>query len=311
MEPKTNPFSLKFSLVIFPYMVSALALTVLYTFLNWLIFIKLRVNTLQDITDIYLPLALICILHQLYLKPRIRLLRLKLDKGNLYLTYLVIAFILLILPVVASQKYIARAAEKLKKLESISQLSDSDNSRYYTINKAYFDKKGATEVLNVSSSGKFHRDLDAHLYIVCPIADDSVSNTRQTTKAWLAVEYGDYIRMAAVSPERKKLARDSFVKECWKAFQKQSLPTYTYMERLGTEASTETYLAAIKKSPLYTANQHVSIFQAKTGDFNSRTAGKLTLIILAFIFGFFWWCVLILLTPFNNDALAAYIENKG
>jgi hypothetical protein len=82
----------KVRLIYLPFLVMTISFIVLYTFLNWLLFIKTNTFSIkEDIVNFWLPFGLPWIPLLLWLRPRIKLLKLTGGNGNLPFLYQFIA----------------------------------------------------------------------------------------------------------------------------------------------------------------------------------------------------------------------------
>ena len=108
----------KLKLVYKPFVIIAIILTAGYTFLNWLLFIKLHAfSPDEDILNLWIPMALPWIPVLIWLRPRIKLLNLKRKKGDLPGLYIFIAGFAMCAPVIVAQSYLETASGKYQSLK--------------------------------------------------------------------------------------------------------------------------------------------------------------------------------------------------
>ena len=115
----SSQFVLKLRLIFVPYLIIAVSTIVLYTFLNWLIIIKLNLFRIDDfIVSFLIPFILPWIPNLIWLMPRIKLLRMKQGyrrnpvSGVLFVNWLAIG-----IPLILAQQYIVTATGKLTELD--------------------------------------------------------------------------------------------------------------------------------------------------------------------------------------------------
>ena len=161
----------KLRLIYVPFLIIAICIIVGYTYLNWLIMIKLQLFNFKEAIVNIIPLFIItCIAVLIWLRPRIKLLSLSSTKlGDPFLFFQFIAVFIIILPTFVAQNYMVMATGKLTKLENITQIDRQVVSKYYSLKDYFIDKKECKSYSTSYVSGKGSQDLIFEIYIVCPI----------------------------------------------------------------------------------------------------------------------------------------------
>ena len=107
----------KIRIIYWPFLLLTISFIVLYTFLNWLLFIKIDAFSIkEDIRNIWVPLGLPWIPVLIWLRPRIKLLKLTSGRGNLPFFYQFIATFAMSIPTIVTQGYMEKATGTLTKL---------------------------------------------------------------------------------------------------------------------------------------------------------------------------------------------------
>lgn len=165
-------FSLKVKLIFIPFLITVVSTVLVYTFLNWLLLIKLEVFNVDEMfIDVVGPLIVPGISILIWLLPRIKLLRLVQRRNrDPLMGYIVIAWAVIGLTIGTSQQYLVTATGKITKIDHISQINNLPKTKYYTLKYFYIDKKLAriTPLHKITEKG---RSYDMYLYIPCPILD--------------------------------------------------------------------------------------------------------------------------------------------
>ena len=174
-------FFTKFRLVFLPYLLIATATIGLYTFLNWLILIKLQLFKIPDqVVNIFVPVVLPLIPVLIWLRPRIKLLNLKKSgksdpvAGILYLNWISIA-----IPLSIAQFYLVTATGKLTTLNKISEINYSPPTKYYSVKQFYGNQNMAHIKIVYNVSGKNRSDFNMNIYVVVPVFDHLFPDTNQ------------------------------------------------------------------------------------------------------------------------------------
>jgi len=161
----------KIRLIYVPFLIIAITLISGYTFLNWLLMIKMQLFTIKEvIVNVITPMALPWIPLLIWIRPRIKLLSLRTKKGgDLPFLYLLIAASAIIAPTIIAQEYLVTATGKLTELENVSQIDRLEATRFYKLQEYYIDKKHIGVTKEVEVRGKNNEDLNIRIYITCPI----------------------------------------------------------------------------------------------------------------------------------------------
>jgi hypothetical protein len=177
-----NRFVVKLKLIFLPFIFIAVGTIGLYTFLNWLVLIKLDAFKINDIIiNLFIPMVLPWIPLLIWLRPRIKLLKLKKGykkdpvAGILFLNWVSIGF-----PLVIAQLYIATATGKLTRLDYMSQVNNLPATKYYTVEHFYSNKNMVhlKVAFDVSNKGN---DFNMTIYGAVPVFDHIFPDTNVIT----------------------------------------------------------------------------------------------------------------------------------
>src|SRR5690606_11965396 len=120
----------KFSLVYLPILFATLSFIILYTFLNWFVLINTKTFSIPDIfTNFWLPIVLPWIIISIFLNKRIKLLK----NTRLLFLFQFISALAMTIPTIFAQFYIEKAYGRLTKLDSINQIEQVEQTKYYTL----------------------------------------------------------------------------------------------------------------------------------------------------------------------------------
>ncbi|GAB2702411.1 hypothetical protein GCM10027037_29950 [Mucilaginibacter koreensis] len=168
-----DSFIKKLKLIYLPYLLIAIGFISVYSFLNWLLVIQTGWLALKETwINFGLPFGLPAIPIWIWLRPRIKLLRLKRKNGkDLVDFYFFIAWITVSAPTVIAQEYLLTATGKLTELTTPSTLNSHSLTKYYTLKQYYIDKKHIGVYNKAEVSGKHNEHIDFNIYVACPILD--------------------------------------------------------------------------------------------------------------------------------------------
>jgi membrane associated rhomboid family serine protease len=305
----TTTISKKLKLFYIPFLLTAIGLCGIYTFLNWLLIIKLQLFSVKEIiVNFGIPFGLPWIPILLYLRPRLKLLDLKTKKGSWSDFYMFILWIALSVPTIIAQSYLEKASGKLTQLESISKIAKQEQTKYYKLNKLYIDKSNIGVHPSFEVTGKNNQDFNMHIYIVLPILESASDTSNSSCLAWLGVEYSKRIsnRLEASEKENKYQA---FAKQSQIDFDNKNLNQFVYLNRVGNTDDGDGFKEAVKKCPKYNSN-NTSVFLGINEPFESRLGNTLNWIFGSFGIGTLIWFIMILIPKFDEKELSRFESGK-
>jgi len=152
-----------------PFVIVSLGFVGLYTFLNWLIIIKLELFQPKElIVNFVLPFIISGIFVLFYFRKRIKLLG---TRENAWDGYTFICWILLFGPVIIGQYYIENNQGKLSQIEKPSLIDFKKQTLFYSIKQSTtLNKKGGLLVARTNAN-KSGSEIIITCYFVCPLVD--------------------------------------------------------------------------------------------------------------------------------------------
>ncbi len=99
-------FTDKMRLIYKPFVLIAIGFILIYTLLNWILFIKIEISIKEEVPKFWLPIALPWIPILIWLRPRLCLLQIKNENSSFFLQ--ILAWIAITIPTVMTQEYINR-----------------------------------------------------------------------------------------------------------------------------------------------------------------------------------------------------------
>ncbi len=274
----------KIRFVFIPYLLVSAGYIIIYTFLDWLLFIQFKTLNMQPLViRCWIPMATYWIFVYLFLWRRLKKLRLKNPKKEPQFGIVIVMCVVMLPPVALSQIYIAEATGKLSTLENIDELNISESTRYYTLKNHYFDKRDAGLYTVYRTSGKGNNTFNVELFYTVPIFEKESDTTKRECSAWLGVKYRDYFNNRIDQSEKDKRCR-MFEQQAHDNFKTINLDSFSYLQQLDYDENTAYYNSALKFSSKYFEN-NTFILKRCYGAFEDRTDNNLTWIIVTFGLG--------------------------
>jgi membrane associated rhomboid family serine protease len=290
----------KFKLVFIPFLVVAIAFIGGYTLLH-LLLIKLMAFSLpEDMVNYWIPIALPWIPILVWLRPRIRLLKLKTDTGDLPFLYRMAAWFALCIPTIIAQHYIETASGKLTQLASVERITVTD-TKYYSLQNCYIDKANAVEHTTFEVSGRHNENFNMHIYFALPILNSAADTAGENCVAWYGVEYDKQLSNSLSNQEKEEKYRQ-FARESQGDFDKTDVGRFIYLERIGNTADHNAYNAAISNSNKYVNNSMIVLLPINE-PFEARNGGTLGWIFKTLGVGSLLWLIMVLIPKLDEDAV--------
>lgn len=289
-----------------PFLLIALGFILIYTFLNWLLFMKIGIPLKEDIVEFWLPFGLSFVPILIWLRPRIKLLKFKNENSSF--VYQFLACMAIAIPTIIAQKYLATATGKLTNLNVISELPKTENTKYYTLKSYYIDKNHIAIQNTVSTTGRNNERFNMLIYVTMPILESTSDTVNKTHKYWLGKLYSEQISNS-LSEEKKKESYKLFAERSQKEFENTDFHKFTYLETIGNTEDHDEYNKALKKAEQNLSHDNI-IFEARTEPFETRNGNKFSWILGSFAIGVFVYFFLLLFPKFNKNKLESF-KKKG
>lgn len=162
----------KLRVLFLPFLYIAVGLLIVYTFFNWWLFISTGSTSVrEDVLNLWLPIALAGVAVLVWLRSRIKLLKLKTGKGDLPTLYVFVAVAAIAVPTIIAQSYITTATGKLTDLETVRKANRWQTTKYYTVHNYFVDKGHASVHIKADVSGKRNENLNFRLSFASPLYD--------------------------------------------------------------------------------------------------------------------------------------------
>jgi rhomboid protease GluP len=336
--------SLKFKLIYFRLLYILFCFVAAYSFLHWLLFIKLQVyDTRENVVVWVVPLVLPFLPVWIWWRKRIKLLNLKTKKDNLFFNLLLVAHLFIGAVTIATQYFLISATGELRVLSNPAAITQYRLAKYYTFGQYYADKSSARQIEFSYTSGKRNRDLTYEAVIAVPLYNRSVdtvqfqgrvlkdegivappaetvieapepvkiktiSDTAALPKpaAWVCLYYKTSLDNR-ISLEERNEAWDDFIEQSYQDFAQQDFYSFAYFEYPGNNELRDKYIKAVGGLRL-SGIELPYVLSPGTEPYANRYDEELVVIFGVLIIGGTVLLVMVLLRPFDDDALKKFID---
>ncbi|WP_082001799.1 rhomboid family intramembrane serine protease [Flavobacterium sp. KMS] len=294
----------KLKLIFVPFLITMLGFCIIYTFLNWLLLIKLQLFSVKEtIVNFVIPLMFPVIPIIFYLHKRLSILNLKAKNGKTYTDfYIFILWLSISVPTIIAQDYLKTATGKLTQVENVSAISKQEQTKYYKIDRLFIDKSKACSHTLFELSGKNDINFNMYIYVVVPVFDKKYDASNATScKYWLGVRYHNQVSNN-LSQSRKESEYQTFANFSETEFNKTDLNDFVYLERVGNSDSGDGYKEALKNSTKLNTTDS-TIFIASKEPFENRNGNSFLWFICTLLGGIVISLIAILIPKFNPREL--------
>lgn len=243
----------KLSILFVPFIGFLLLLVGGYTFLNWLLLVKLQVFEVNEIIIAFAAPTVFAGVASLVLRLRVKMLNLHKANGNWLDFYTFILWMALTWPTIIAQHYMQTVTGTLTPLNSITEIA-THSSRYYTVNSIYTDKSTVGVHTAFEVSGRYNEHFDMRIFLAVPVFDLKSYTQGKAPAAWLGVKYNKQISNR-LEPSEKEAAFKAFAGECQAVFDTVDLNRFVYLDKITPSDNLTGFREAVKSNKVYKDNK--------------------------------------------------------
>ncbi|MGG5208495.1 rhomboid family intramembrane serine protease [Chryseobacterium sp. MIQD13] len=300
----------KLKLLFIPFILSLLGSLIGYTFLHWIFFIKFSFFNIKEIFLVFgIPITLAGLITFFYIRPKLKVLKLKTEKGTWADFYSIICWIIFFVPLMIAQNLLITASGELRKLNSIDEINQTTVAKYYTLKSHYIDKKFTSVYLDVEATGKNNNKLGLYVYASIPIFNKAEDTINHKPSAWLGIKYSESISNR-LDPAEKEKKFHEFVDQSEIDFKNKNITQFIYLDRIGNSDEKAGYNQAIKNNRYFKTLSDPSILVGINEPFEVRNGNKLETLTACILIGSVIWLIMILSPKTNQRELKRIKEGK-
>lgn len=299
----------KINLIFKPFIIILVLLTIGYTLVNWLFFIKLGpLPVRSSISNVIIPMGLSGLAIWFYLRPRLKLLSFK-NKASHWLDfYAFIAWVSIVIPVSIAQHFITTATGELTELNFIEEIPSLPPTKYYSLKRYYIDKESMSFYTSFGVGGRYRENFGMEIHMALPIFKNTRASFDQEPLAWLGLHYSQTISNRLDRSEKQYLYRQ-FEVESLNDFKHKKVSDFLYFERINPVESKDGYADAIRQNLRYQTNEMV--FIGVNEPFEARNGRKWHWFFGSLLIGPMVWLIMILIPKKDKRELLRIKSGKS
>lgn len=299
---------LKFRVLFVPFLIRTIGIIAVYTFLNWLLTIKMELFQIPEkFTDLLLPIILCIAFVSMGLSYK-KIFPCKISERENSGTYSefwgIIAYATLTPSIIFAQMYLHQSTAKAMKIESTAQIDRSHQKKYYQINSIYLDKKYASVYFSSAlGSGKYNNSLNYTAIYALPLMSAQSDTSLKTQNVWYVKTYSKTVSNSMPKTE-KEIAYAKFCKDADQQFARADLYNVAYFER--GDWVLENCLSAIDQTKRFDYPNDLIILYPFSAPFHLDYKSSLHIFLLSFCLGSFLMFLMIVLRPLSEETLKVF-----
>ncbi|MFB6454984.1 rhomboid family intramembrane serine protease [Chitinophaga sp. Hz27] len=279
----------KFRQIIIPSLLTVISFIGLYTLLHWLLFIKLELFPLdEELLLFWLPFLLSWVPVLVWYRHKIKMVAANGTREFVLQLFLALS---MAIPTIVVQHYLVSAAGTLTPLQKIADISNAPKTKYYSLKDFYIDKTNIGVVNDADISGRNNENFNMHIYVVLPILDKAADTASHQCQAWYTIHYFKTLSNN-LSGDEKEAAFKTFANETELKFDKDSMKTFTYLERVPVSEAGTAFQKAIKESKSISAS-NAPVLMPKFGTFQERNSSPIWMPLSFLLFFGIWACIVV------------------
>lgn len=295
----------KFRGIVLPLLYLFLVIGIVYTSIHFVVVVLLGCEIQDVFMRILFPLLGTAICVFFFLRPRIKLLRYKNDKGS-YLRQ-ILALITIAVPTMIGQHYMITATGKLCTVKSIREVDIESNCRYVEVDSFYMHKSELVIDETFQISGKHNEYEDLYINVAFPMLAEDSDTMGNSYEVWICRQY--HMRVSSnKSEDYKEEIFDDYRDEVDSILEEVKQTPFNYLEKYSVSEHTLDFRRMIESSGK--AAQTYIMLEAKNEAFEKRLGNELWWMIGSFGIGFVLFFLSILFPPFARDGLSDLKENR-
>ena len=164
----------KLKKILVPFLLIDAGCVLIYTFLNWLLFIHLKMGPVkEEIRNLWVPIVLPILPIAFWLIPGLDVLKFRPKARNPVFGYCMLAWLGMLAPILVAQSYLETATGRLTRLTKMEDIRGKEPTRYYQVDHYWIDTLHAGSWFTRTVTGKTNSSLDLDFYLVFPVYSDS------------------------------------------------------------------------------------------------------------------------------------------
>ncbi|MRG47349.1 hypothetical protein GFS24_19675 [Chitinophaga sp. SYP-B3965] len=310
----------KIRLIFIPYLLLLLACMVVYSFLDWRLYLLKPSDKIPEGVVLILgPIVLAIVVVLIWLRPRLRLLTVKAERTRPQFTLNMLSVAAMAIPVILLQHLLVKITGEFAHLNAPSDIVKKGYAKYYSVPQ-FAELKKYAYIRSATTTSNKGKTYVHHVYFAMPLIDKAVFQNwyfvgdtmiafNQLFKddkmplVWLCTETQFKIKKKA---NTEAIERE-FIDESIANFIDKGFSGVTYMERMGNNTLRREYRKTIIRED---RKNELLILEAKFSPFEKRYERELKWTIFGTLLSSGFLLLIFVIFTWDEERLRA-LEDKN
>ena len=268
----------KINKIFLPFLLINVGTILSYGLFRWIFDVKLGIlNINVDILDFWVSILLSWVPILIWMRPRLKTLKHRTDgRFDNYWTIQYLMSLVIFVPVLISQEYIVQAGYNLIEVDSIEEVSDFTNEKYFHLNNFILDTDRSASYTIARTSGKANQFLYYNSYTAIPF--------RGSDNVFLGFYYTESLSNRLSDHEKNTLYR-GFLNNADQALKTASFYSAQYFERVPPSSDLKAYQNALETTNQFSQAKQAILLKPVYKSFEQRSGNKVDWILGTFAAG--------------------------
>ncbi|MCD7901014.1 MAG: rhomboid family intramembrane serine protease [Bacteroides sp.] len=289
----------KLRFIFLPFFLCAIGILIGYTFLHWLLIIRLDLFQPQEIYLEFVFPGIICtLIGCFYLRRKIKLFY----NPRPHDFYTILCVMGLLVPTMIAQSYLMKQQGRLIEMDTPDKIDSQHQVKYYSIENSVIPKAATGAYVSRSNADRHGNKIMITVYFVTPLLTNPDLGELHTHNNWIATSFKrKFSNTAFDDKEIQKKEIQEFINEAFFKFERYPFTT-KYLVNLRTDNNWNHYLSAAQNSNHYVGKENIVILEEIIGEYETRTGNSFVWIFRSLAIANLIWLLITLFTPvFEGD----------
>jgi len=278
----------RIAVLFLPWAVLAVALTVVYSALNWFLVAGGGALPLdEDLANLWLPGFASLVLVLLIVNPRLKQFRLNQKRGMPFL-YVLLATAVIAVPLALIQLHIGAWAGQIEHVATSADVARPTQAKFFSIATPCFDRGRTVADAVYADDDDRGDEMSITLYAAVPACGGNV---------WLGYKFHDTVSNRIAEAERNAAIK-AFGEQADRTLNAENFGRYQFFERAGNNADHRAYAKAVMKNG---GKADPIILIPREGAFADRADGWLRWALISAAGLWLAWLIAVLIPPLKSS----------
>ncbi|MBO6516601.1 MAG: rhomboid family intramembrane serine protease [Bacteroidia bacterium] len=287
--------------IFIPFLLISVVSIALYSGLSWLLTIYRPIlHIKEDMLVVVLPMIIGWIPVCRAMRRRIRILKPSRDHDHFF--YFLIMGGVVVISLIIWQTYLQKASYPLIKVNSVEEVKDYPNERYFQVDTFHVLARNRLPHTNSRVSGRNGQNLTYSLFLSCPFESD-------TSGLWYGVKY--YVTMSNYSnSDRKDEVYNEFIENSMDSFERYDFKHAQYFKKEPYSDDLDGFHRAIERHKPELVNYAPIVLTPEDEPFEERVERSSIWRYRFFALGSLAFLIVILFAKIDPKGLKRFEEKK-